>query len=136
MRKVLRTNETAFRYARQAPVVYPKLGPFHEQLTALLTARLSQSRRERLTLMRMWELLREGGYAGSYDAVRRYAQHWRRTQGHDHSRRGPQPRTRAFGGGGGGANLGLGPRLIPSVSGGDPPALPGRHPEFDNSGNE
>ena len=24
--------------------------------------------------------------------------------------------------------------LSPSVSGGDPPALPGRHPEFDNSG--
>ena len=49
VRKVLRTNETAFRYARQAPVVYPKLGCFQERLTALLTARLSQSRRERLT---------------------------------------------------------------------------------------
>ena len=82
VRKVLRTNETAFRYARQAPVVYPKLGRVQERLTALLTARLSQSRRERLTLMRMWELLREDGYTGSYDAVRRYARRWRRAQGH------------------------------------------------------
>ena len=40
------------------------------------------SRRERLTLMRMWELLREDGYAGSYDPVRRYARGWRRSQGH------------------------------------------------------
>ena len=31
--------------------------------------------------MRMWDLLREAGYAGSYDAVRRYAQQWRRAQG-------------------------------------------------------
>ena len=82
VRKVLRTKETAFHYARQAPVVYPKLGLFQERLTALLTARLTQTRRERLTLMRMWELLREDGYAGSYDAVRRYAHRWRRAQGH------------------------------------------------------
>ena len=81
VRKVLRRDETAFRYDRQAPTVYPKLGPFQAQLEALLTARLSQSRRERLTLMRMWDLLRDAGYAGSYDAVRRYAQQWRRAQG-------------------------------------------------------
>ena len=62
--------------------LYPKLGRVQERLTALLTARLSQSRRERLTLMRMWELLREDGYTGSYDAVRRYARRWRRAQGH------------------------------------------------------
>ena len=31
--------------------------------------------------MRMWDLLRDAGYAGSYDAVRRYAQQWRRAQG-------------------------------------------------------
>ena len=82
VRKVLRTNETAFRYDRHAPAVYPKLGPFQAQLEALLTARLTQSRRERVTLMRMWELLRAEGYEGSYDAVRRYAQRWRRAQGH------------------------------------------------------
>ena len=82
VRKVLRTNETAFRYDRHAPAVYPTLGPFQAQLAALLTARLTQSRRERVTLMRMWELLRAEGYEGSYDAVRRYAQRWRRAQGH------------------------------------------------------
>ena len=37
VRKVLRRDETAFRYDRQAPTVYPKLGPFQAQLEALLT---------------------------------------------------------------------------------------------------
>jgi transposase len=81
VRKVLRRDETVFRYERQAPTVYPKLGPFQADLEALLTARLTQPRRERLTLMRMWELLGEAGYPGSYDAVRRYAQRWRRAHG-------------------------------------------------------
>ena len=31
--------------------------------------------------MRMWDLLRDAGYAGSYDAVRPYDQQWRRAQG-------------------------------------------------------
>ena len=81
VRKVLRSEETAFRYARQAPTVYPKLGAFQAQLEEFLTARLGQPRRERLTLMRMCELLREAGYTGGYDAVRRYARWWRRAHG-------------------------------------------------------
>ena len=36
VRKVLRRDETAFRYDRQAPAVYPKLGPFQARLEALL----------------------------------------------------------------------------------------------------
>ena len=42
VRKVFQTNETAFRYDRQAPAVYPKLGPFQARLEARLTARLTQ----------------------------------------------------------------------------------------------
>ncbi len=81
VRKVLRSEETAFRYDRQAPTVYPKLGAFQAQLEEFLTVRLGQPRRERLTLMRMCELLREAGYTGGYDAVRRYARWWRRAHG-------------------------------------------------------
>jgi transposase len=81
VRKVLRTEETAFHYERQAPVVYPRLGTVQSRLNELLADNVGRSKRERLTLMRMFELLRHDGYAGSYDAVRRYAQRWRREQG-------------------------------------------------------
>ena len=39
-----------------------------------------KARRERLTLVRIYEALLELGYAGGYDAVRRYAGAWRREQ--------------------------------------------------------
>jgi transposase len=81
VRKVLRSGETQFHYERRAPAAYPKLGPFQSQLEAWLADNGGKSKRERLTLMRMFELLRLQGYAGSYDAVRRYAQRWRRERG-------------------------------------------------------
>jgi len=81
VRKVLRTGETAVQYTRQAPVPHPKLGPVQGRLDAWLEAAAGASRRERLTLTRIVELLRLEGYTGSYDAVRRYAQRWRRAQG-------------------------------------------------------
>ena len=37
-------------------------------------------RRERLTLIRVWEELRGLGYEGGYDAVRRYARRWQRAR--------------------------------------------------------
>ena len=36
----------------------------------------AKSPRERLTLIRLFEELRALGYAGGYDAVRRYARRW------------------------------------------------------------
>jgi len=81
VRKVLRSEETEFHYERRSPAVYPKLEAFRERLEAMLAENVGQSKRERLTLMRMFELLRLDGYAGSYDAVRRYAKRWRRAQG-------------------------------------------------------
>ena len=57
------------------------LPPFQSRLEELLAGNIGESKRERLTLMRMYELLRLDGYAGNYDAVRRYAQRWRREQG-------------------------------------------------------
>ncbi|WP_409566551.1 hypothetical protein [Methylobacterium sp. E-065] len=44
----------------------------------MLLANASTARRERLTLMRSDEALRGLGYEGGYDAVRRYAQGWKR----------------------------------------------------------
>jgi transposase len=81
VRKVLRSGETEFRYERHSATVYPKLGAFQSRLEEMLAGNAGKSRRERLTLMRMFELLRLEGYAGSYDAVRRYAQRWRRAHG-------------------------------------------------------
>jgi transposase len=81
VRKVLRTDTTAFGYTRRTPPTYPKLGPFQARLEALLADRAVASRRERLTLIRVTELLEAEGYTGSYDAVRRYAQGWARARG-------------------------------------------------------
>ena len=77
VRKVLRSGETAFSYAR-AEQPHPKLGPWRDELERLLAANAEKSARERLTLIRVFEELRGLGYAGGYDAVRRYARRWRR----------------------------------------------------------
>ena len=42
----------------------------------LLAANEAKTRRERLTLVRIFETLRDVGFDGSYDAVRRYARNW------------------------------------------------------------
>jgi transposase len=77
VRKVLRSGETAFVYEREVQPL-PKLGQWAAELDRLLTANEARSVRERLTLIRLFEELRGLGYAGGYDAVRRYARAWRR----------------------------------------------------------
>ena len=72
VRKVIRSGETAFAYERRVQP-QPKLGPWREELERLLAANAARPSRERLTLMRIFEELRGLGYAGGYDAVRRYA---------------------------------------------------------------
>ena len=75
VRKVLRSGATEFHYARtQQPL--PKLGPWQAELDQLLEANEAKPRRERLTLIRVFEALRGLGYAGGYDTVRRYARGW------------------------------------------------------------
>jgi transposase len=44
----------------------------------MLVANARRPSRERLTLIRVFEALREQGYEGGYDAVRRYARGWHR----------------------------------------------------------
>lgn len=74
--KVLRSGETAFDYARTEQP-HPKLGPWRDELERLLAANAEKSARERLTLIRVFEELRGLGYAGGYDAVRRFARRCR-----------------------------------------------------------
>ena len=57
----------------------PKLGRWKAELDRLLAANEAKPARERLTLIRVFEALRALGYEGGYDAVRRYARTWRRS---------------------------------------------------------
>ncbi|MCP5092510.1 MAG: IS21 family transposase [Gammaproteobacteria bacterium] len=76
VRKVLRSDATEFRYER-GHQPRPKLGPWTDELDEVLAGNEAKSSRERLTLVRIFELLRSLGYEGGYDAVRRYAKRWK-----------------------------------------------------------
>jgi transposase len=80
VRKVLRSEATEFRYARETQPL-PKIGPWRDAIDALLLTNESKAPRERLTLIRVFEALCGSGYDGSYDAVRRYAKAWRKGRG-------------------------------------------------------
>lgn len=82
VRKVIRSEATEFRYERETQPL-PKMGPWSAELDRLLAANESKTTRERLTLIRLFEELRGLGYAGAYDAVRRYA---RRPSGYETER--------------------------------------------------
>src|SRR5260221_14356359 len=75
VRKVLRSGETSFEYEREVQP-RPKLGRWAADLDGLLASNVAKSAREQLTLIRIFEELRERGYDGGYDAVRRYARRW------------------------------------------------------------
>lgn len=75
VRKVVRSDATEFRYERSRQPL-PRIGPWREQLEALLEANEKRSARERLTIIRLHEELRALGYPGSYAAVRRYLIAW------------------------------------------------------------
>jgi transposase len=80
VRRIVRGEETVHRYARQEQPL-PQLGAYVAALEEMLAANAGKPQRERLTFMRMFEELRLSGYAGGYDAVRRYARAWERQQG-------------------------------------------------------
>jgi transposase len=79
VRKIIRSDETAFEYERSVQP-QPKIGAWREELERILAQNAARPRRERLTLMRVFEELRGLGYGGGYDAVRRYAAAWARRQ--------------------------------------------------------
>jgi transposase len=78
VRKVLRSDETSFSYEHQVQP-RPKRRRWKEQLDRLLAANVEAPARERLTLIRIFEELRALGYDSGYDAIRRYARSWART---------------------------------------------------------
>ena len=77
VRKVVRSGETSFRYERKVQPM-PKLGPWVEELERRLEANEEKNKRDRFSLLRIYEALAELGYGGGDDAVRRYALAWRR----------------------------------------------------------
>jgi transposase len=77
VRRILRSEETAFAYEREVQP-QPKLGRWTSDLDRMLEENGTKAPRERLTLIRVFEELRGLGYAGGYDAVRRYARAWQR----------------------------------------------------------
>ena len=80
VRRIVRGEETEHRYARQEQPL-PQLGAHVAALEEMLATNGGKPPRERLTFMRMFEELRLSGYAGGYDAIRRYARAWERQQG-------------------------------------------------------
>jgi transposase len=80
VRKVLRSAETAFEYERVVQP-RPKLGRWAAELEGFLAGNAAKAAREQLTLIRIFEELRERGYDGGYDAVRRYARRWSKERG-------------------------------------------------------
>ncbi len=60
MRKVIRSDATAFSYDRRSQP-RPKLGPWTDELDRLLAANEVKSKRERLTLQRIFEALADLG---------------------------------------------------------------------------
>ena len=75
VRKVIRSGATEFSYDRTTQP-RPKIDPWRSELDAMLAENARRPRRERLTLVRIYEELRNRGYGGCYDAVRRYAARW------------------------------------------------------------
>lgn len=59
----------------------PHIGPWQGQLEQFLSANAGKPSRERLTLIRIFEELRELSYEGGYDAVRRFAKAWSQKRG-------------------------------------------------------
>ena len=81
VRKVIRGEETSFSYARKIQPM-PKLGPWVGELERRLEDNEKKRRRDRLSLLQIYEDLAALGYEGGYDAVRRYAKAWRRRHAH------------------------------------------------------
>ncbi len=87
VRKIIRSKATEFHYERGRQPL-PRIDLWRDQLDGMLLANERRQRRERLTLIRIFEELRGLGYEGGYDSVRRYAKAWRLVRGAGHVRQG------------------------------------------------
>ena len=75
VRKVVRSSATEFSYDRSTQPG-PEIDPWRSDLDEMLAENARQPKCQRLTHVRIYEELRNRGYDGSYDAVRRYAASW------------------------------------------------------------
>ena len=75
VRKVIRSGATEHSYSREIQC-YPKLGFYLERLDKLLEDNQKRSKKRRLRVRRLFEILSGEGYTGSYDSVQRYAKKW------------------------------------------------------------
>lgn len=80
VRKVIRSNVTEHRYAREEQPV-PKLGAYTARLDELLASNIKRSKGRRYTARRLYEILQSDGYQGAYDSVQRYVKKWLEDQG-------------------------------------------------------
>lgn len=79
VRKVIRTQKTAFQYQRSRQP-RPKLVDYIDRLDVQLLQDSQLPKRERRTCLRLFQELQLQGYDGGYDSVRRYVQNWQRKQ--------------------------------------------------------
>ena len=77
--KYLRSGETAPRYERQHQP-FPKLAGFQEELERLILENERQPARDRLDYLGIFGRLKDAGFQGGYDAVRRYIKRFKQRQ--------------------------------------------------------
>jgi transposase len=75
VKKVIRSGDTEFSYERSFQP-RPKLGPFEERLSQLLSEDRDRPPRERRSAQILFEELQREGFPGGYDSVRRYQRQW------------------------------------------------------------
>ena len=76
VRKVLRSDQTAFEYKRKVQP-RPKLGNYVDILEERLLCDQRLPKKQRRTVQILYEQLQLEGYQGGYDAVRRYVKRWK-----------------------------------------------------------
>lgn len=76
VRKVIRSQETAFTYRRENQPM-PKLGAYVDMLAEKLERDKKLPKRQRRTAQKIFQELQQEGYDGGYDSVRRYVKRWR-----------------------------------------------------------
>jgi len=77
VKKIATSEETEFEYTRREEIRYPVLGSYIERLCEILKQESELPSKRRCTGKKIYEILQREGYAGGYDAVRRYIQTWK-----------------------------------------------------------
>ena len=81
VREIIRGEQRTEHHYVRRDQPRPQLGNHVAALEQLLGENATLPKRERLTYQRIFAELRLGGYAGGYDAVRRYGRAWAEREG-------------------------------------------------------